>query len=45
MMSDPGLQRGLYRFVEGQTMTANFSESKPVVTFDKDHDDWGMLGG
>ena len=44
MMSDRGLQRGLYRFAGGQTMMAHFGEGAEALSFNKDHADWGLLG-
>lgn len=44
VMGNEGLKSGLRRLVATDIMRENFGGSKPVTAFNRDHEDWVILG-
>ena len=40
----PGWRRGLRQFIISETLSRHFKDAMPVVPFDRDHDDWDLVG-
>ena len=43
-MKGPGWRRGLREFIIFDTLSRHFKESRPVAPFDRNHDDWDLVG-